>query len=63
MNKSFIIQGKYSSSVQKTLEISVNKCNNSTDPGRLCAPQNDIDDFVSAQVFYTIYYINPLINP
>lgn len=52
--------------ISQTLEVSVNKCTNSSNPLRPCADSQQIDDFFtnsSQKVFFTAYFINPRINP
>ena len=42
------IMGNYYSDIQKTLDITIKKCKNDTDPSRPCAPQSVIDSFLIA---------------
>jgi hypothetical protein len=59
------IQGKYASVISKTIEVRVEGCTNSTEFSVPCAPQSEIDQLFANETnfFYTIYFINPLINP
>ena len=47
------------------MEVSVSKCTNSSDFEYPCASEADIAQFFQDQqtFFYTIYFINPLLNP
>ena len=59
------IKGKYASVFSQTLEVAVKKCTNESDPSRPCADPSQIEAFFEDQksFFFTIYFINPLINP
>jgi hypothetical protein len=60
------IKGKYSSAVSKTMDISVNKCTNNSYSTLPCANDSQINQFFADydnKVFFTIYFINPRINP
>jgi hypothetical protein len=62
----FEIRGKYSSEVMKSMEISVNKCTNDSMSSQPCADDNELADFFASnnhKIFYTIYFVNPRINP
>jgi hypothetical protein len=62
----FEIRGKYSSEVMKSMEISVNKCTNNSMYQQPCANDSELDDFFASneeKIFFTIYFINPRINP
>lgn len=69
LNIDYEIGGKYSSPVQNTIEVSVNQCSNSSvDPAnpRYCASNELIDEYFannSQKIYFTIYFVNPLINP
>lgn len=62
----FLINGKYASVYSRTLDIAVKKCTNtSTSDIRPCASDVEIDEFfaLNGNFYYTIYFLNPLINP
>jgi len=65
VNVSAVLKGTYSSDLQTTLDVVLKKCNNATDPSRLCAPQDEIDAFLAANspFYFTPYFYNPLLNP
>ncbi len=64
LNNTFEIYGKYASVTSKTLDISVRKCTNSSNFTYPCASEAEIDLFFQQEknFFYTVYFINPLIN-
>ena len=63
-NVQYEISGKYSSILSKTLEISISKCTNSSNFATPCAPEAQINQLFATETnfFYTIYFINPIIN-
>lgn len=63
-NHDFNIQGKYSSNTSYTLEVSVRKCSNSSNLPGVCATPDQINQYFDdiGNVFFTIYFTNPLIN-
>ena len=66
LDHKFIIHGKYASKTSMTLDVAIKKCTNSSlSDTRPCATQTQIDDFFTANgnFYYTIYFLNPLINP
>ena len=65
LNIAPVLMGKYYSNLQTTLDIKISKCNNDTDPSRPCAPQAEIDDYLynNGPIYFTPFFINPLINP
>lgn len=65
VNKTYTVSGNYISEIQKSLDIIVSKCNNGTDPSRPCATPQEIDWFLGndSQLYWTPYFMNPLINP
>jgi hypothetical protein len=64
-NMKFNIQGKFTSSLFKYLEIALKKCTNASQPGRPCGSASEIAEFFQIQkkVFFTVHFSNPLINP
>lgn len=48
-----------------TLDVSINKCTNNSGNPRPCASQADIDTLFldNGNFYYTIYFLNALINP
>ena len=65
LNKTYAVAGNYISEIQKSLDITVSKCNNATDPSRPCATPAEIEAFLrsDSQFYWTPYFMNPLINP
>lgn len=65
LNITPVLRGNYYSEIQTTLDITISKCKNSTDPSRPCAPQSEIDDYLTQNgpIYFTPFFINPLINP
>jgi hypothetical protein len=65
VNQTFNVSGKYISTTQRSIDITVSKCNNATDPSRPCATPDEIDAFLrsDSQLYWTPYFMNPLINP
>ncbi len=63
-NAEYQIFGKYASEKSMTLEVSVSRCTNSSDFRYNCASDAEIDQFFKDEqtFFYTIYFINPLLN-
>ena len=64
LDQEYDIQGKYSSEVSKSIEVSISKCTNSSDYATPCATETQIEELFSRETrfYYTIYFINPLIN-
>lgn len=60
-----VVSGKYSSVIQRSMDITVSACKNETDPDRPCATPEEIDAFLksNAQFYWTPYFLNPLLNP
>lgn len=65
LNVNLTVSGKYSSDIQRSIDITVSKCTNKTNDTRPCASEEDIEAFLSAnnQLFITPFFTNPLINP
>lgn len=62
---SLSIKGKYSSIESNVIEISANRCTNKTG-FRPCATEdqiNELFDSMDNKIFFTIYFVNPLLNP
>jgi hypothetical protein len=64
INTEMEILGKYSSATSKAVEIQVRKCSNSSGFAVPCATPTEIDQLFANETnfYFTIYFINPLIN-
>ena len=47
LNIAPVLQGKYYSDLQTTLDIVLSECKNETDLSRPCAPQEEINSFLA----------------
>ena len=65
VNQTYTVSGSKITSIQRSLRITVSRCNNATESSRPCATPAQIDAFLrnNSQLYWLPFFMNPLLNP
>ena len=65
INSTFSLKGKFTRNNLRSMELSIRRCDNTTNSTTICADDTAVDNFFTSDgtVYVNLVFANPLINP